>query len=391
MGLWLPLMYGLALANSPPEVKDPSYTRLPWHLVNVHIDFGEKRAVRTVEVDYQLFDPVPDEGHSLFVVPFNGTLCGKLTYAGAHSQGFQASESVTGGKNPSFTIAKPGYVFTQFGTNAADAADPARGGEYFVSDHEGPLASVRREATHEKGLYTLKLAARAPDPEAKGDRPRTVVDLTVTRHADGGVVKVGGLVFDADEFTFGPFVASFCEVTQGWDAGARRWRKREDNGAADTPCIRYAVGNWRIDGKPVAADRIEAFYPADVPQRAKVYPLKDCPHKELVKATDKALAGEDTLVYVVSKEDHRRTGETVQQREYEGVGGRKYDAVCEVLKKKDPANTPPPVPADKPPPTPVPKSPPTPKDHPSSSKTDGSGESKPVPPGSNGGDAKPYK
>jgi hypothetical protein len=382
MGAGLPLVYVLALAVSPPAVKEPGYTRLPWHLVDVDLDFGEQRAVQTVEVDYQLFDPAPDQGHGLFLVPLNGTLCGKLTYAGALSSGFMTGEYVTGGKNLSFTIAKPGYVFTQFGTNAADAVVPVRGGEYYLSDHEGPLASVRREATYAKGLYTLRLAARPPDPGAKGDRPRTVVDLTVTRHADGSEAKVGGLAFDAAEFTFGPHVSSFSEVTQGWDAEAKRWRKAADNGAADIPCIRYAVGNWRLDGKPVTAKQAVAYYPADVPQRARVYPLKDCPDKELKAAADKALAGGDTLVYVVSKEEHRRTGDTVQQREFEGVGGRKYDAVREVLKKGDAADKPPPAPTDKPPPGP--------KDKPSTPKTDGSGEAKPVPPGSNGGDAKPY-
>lgn len=327
---WLILLICF-VAGCPWLVADePSYKKLPWHLAVVYYDIGEQRTARTIEVDYQLFDPMSGTGHSLFLVPFAGKLCDKATYAGVFNGGFEV------GDKEAYTII-PGHggVFTQFGTNSTASLARANGGFTFLSDHEGPLASVRRSATHtKKGLYTLKLSVRERERLGRTkDYPRVVVDMTLIRHADQKMVEVGGLVFEAAELTIGPRVGSFCEITQGRDEKANRWRKPEDNGEAEIPSVRYAVGNWRIDGERVTAKSIQVCYPTDVPQRAEVYSLGSCPLKELKEATDKALVGEDTLVYVVSDKAYTRSGDKVQLREQEFIAGKKFDAFYEVLKK----------------------------------------------------------
>lgn len=363
MGRWLPLVFTLLLTISPLVAGEPKYKPLPWHVAGAFLYFGDRKDIRTIEVDCQLFDPIPDpvdgKRHRLFVVPLAGNLCGKEYYAGAGGRGFD-----TGEKGNKTYMPEPDYVFTQFGTDSPSAVLPAKGSYHLLSDHEGPLASLRRPATHDKGLYTFKLSARKLSKEAKGG-DRTEVEFTVTKHADGSVAQVGKLIFEGAEAPLQSRVTTFCEVVQGRDEKANRWRQHEDNPVEQTPAIRYAVGNWRIDGESVTPHGIEAIYREDVPQRAKVYRLKECPLKELTKATDKALAGEDTLIFVLSEEVHQRSGGTIQLID----DGR---AVREVL-KLDVATA---------------KRAPTTADKPIVEKP-GVGAVKPSPPG--GGEAKPYK
>lgn len=329
MNRWLLLVFIVVVC--PRIIADePSYKKLPWHLVVVRYDIGEQRTVRTIEVDYQLFDPMPDTGHNLFLVPFFGRLCGKASYAGVLNRGFQVGE-----KDVFTTITGHGGVFTQFGTNSPAALARVDGGYTMLSDHEGPMASVRRYATHyKKGLYTLRLSVRERERLGRNKaHPRVVVDMTLIRPADQMKAEVGGLVFEADEFTIGPRFGSFCEAAEDWDAVASQFRGAENYNEAEIPRMRYAVGNWRIDGERVTAKSIHAEYRTDVPQRAKVYTLESCPDKELKKSVDKALAGEDTLIYVVSDKAYTRAGDKVELREPEYLGRQKFDAVIEMLKK----------------------------------------------------------
>lgn len=296
----LTLWHGGVRAADPPEL-----TKLPWHLADVYLDLGTHESIRAVSVSFQLFDDIPDGGHAAFLVPMCATLSGVRCYAGSITQGFPI-----GTIEDHSAIVHPGHIFTQFGSRSPDRVLPTKEGFSFLSDHEGDHASVRARGKLKKGVYTLRLVKRETSKVAFA-KDTCIVDMTVLAADGKEAVVVGGLRLPKSDFSIDGRMACFCEITQGWDAKALKWRRATDNPPHGIPHFRYAVGGWRIDDEPVAPKSVEAYFSKSVPQRATVHLRGGTTDPKLLAALDNKLDSEDTLVIAVQAENIVRKGKEV--------------------------------------------------------------------------------
>ncbi len=298
---WTVLTAVLALVAWVGRATAADYSQMPWHLAEVHLDLDHSGPVESLSVRLQLFDDLPADGHGLFLVPVCGRVCGRVFYAGVCSQAF-----CVGHPGEHKAVDRPGYVYTQFGTKAADRALRAKDGYVMTGDHEGDHVGVRATTTAKAGVYTFTLRRRK-DPPKTVKEGEVAVDLLVQRGGDTDPVLVGGLIFPEEEFTVST-LGGFCEVVQGWDAKREWFRERTANDPKLLPRFKYAVGDWRVNGKAVAVTSVAIVYPKDVPQRAAVCLVAGCKDKDLVGRLDKRLRGEETLVFAVGSDDVSRSG-----------------------------------------------------------------------------------
>ena len=231
------------------DAQEGRFKPMPWHLVDLWWDLGQDRPFESYEIDVSIGNDLPS-AVPLYIAPIGlGHLSGTPFYGGLQTQADAHTKA-------SRRIRKigPGLLMSMWGERSLDAIRPSIGGFCQSSGHEGDFVSVRRAYRWNKGTYTYRIARM--DKELIGSRSYTWVGAFVYSHERDENVFVGALRFKGDSLSLSRKIASFVEVY-----GPKI-------SVGDIPQVEVVFGNVRVNGRKIAAKRVEAIYPEGVPDYA---------------------------------------------------------------------------------------------------------------------------
>ena len=238
-------------ANSakPADSAAPAYPNPPWHLVDLWWDIGKDAAFESYSIDVDISDDVP-AATNLYISPVGLGHLGKIAFYG----GIQTQMDGYTKDNQRLRKLGPGVIFSMWGQRGLDAIRPSIGGFCQSSGHEGDFVSVRRPYQWSKGKYTYKIVRM--DAERIDGNDQTWVGAFLFSHAKGENVFGGALRFAAADLVLNRKVASFVEI----------YGRRIP--VADIPKLTVTFGNLQVNGKPVKAPSVSAYYPKNAPDYA---------------------------------------------------------------------------------------------------------------------------
>lgn len=229
--------------------KEPHYSPMPWHLVDVWWDIGKDIPFQSYSIDVTIGDEIPSSTN-LYIAPIGLGHLGKTPFYG----GIQTQVDGHTKKDPAVRKLGPGFLFSMWDERGLDAIRPSIGGFCQSSGHEGDFVSVRRPYEWHKGKYTYKIVRM--DREEIDGKPYTWVGVFVYSHEKDENVFVGALRFKGEDLVLDRKLASFVEV----------YGNRIPVG--EIPKVTVTLGNLVVNGKPVEVSSAEAVYPKGVPDYA---------------------------------------------------------------------------------------------------------------------------
>jgi hypothetical protein len=229
--------------------KEPRYSRMPWHLVDVWWDIGKDVPFQSYSIDVTISEEILSSTN-LYIAPIGLGHLGKTPFYG----GIQTQVDGHTKKDPEVRKLGPGFLFSMWDERSLDAIRPSIGGFCQSSGHEGDFVSVRRPYEWHKGTYTFKMVRMDRD-EIDG-KPYTWVGVFVYSHEKGENVFVGAVRFKGEDLVLDRKLASFVEV----------YGRRIP--VSEIPPVTVTLGNLVVNGKPVVVSSAEAVYPKGVPDYA---------------------------------------------------------------------------------------------------------------------------
>ncbi len=231
------------------DAKDKQYKRMPWHLVDIWWDIGQKHQFESYTIDVTISDNVPSSVN-LYIAPIGLGHLNKTAFYG----GIQTQADGYTRRNKRLRKIGPGFIMSMWGQRSHDAIRPSIGGFCQSSGHEGDFVSVRRPYKWRKGKYTYKIVRM--DKEVTNGKTYTWVGAFVYYHSADENVFVGALRFPGEKLQLSKNVASFVEV----------YGRRIP--VSKIPKVKVTFGNLRVNGKALAKPGAVAIYPKGVPDYA---------------------------------------------------------------------------------------------------------------------------
>ncbi len=229
---------------------EPQYVRMPWHLVDLWWDLGEKRPFQSYSLEVTIGDEIPASSR-LYLAPIGLAHLNDIPFYG----GIQTQADGHTKSDRRLRKLGPGLLMSMWGERRLEAIRPSVGGWCQSSGHEGDFVSVRRPYQWTKGTYTYRVVRM--DEEVEGGRRHTWVGAFVDSHRKQETVFIGALRFPGHDLVLSRKVASFVEVY----------------GPAipvgQIPRVTVTFANPRVNGQPVAPRSIQAVYPKGVPDYAE--------------------------------------------------------------------------------------------------------------------------
>ncbi|QDU41289.1 hypothetical protein Mal4_56550 [Maioricimonas rarisocia] len=250
------LTLALLIPAATPAVAaadEPEYKRMPWHLVDLWWDLGEKTPFQSYSVDVTISEDLPDSTN-LYIAPIGiAHLSDVPFYGGIQTQ-------CDGNTKADRRLRKLGHglLMSMWGERSFDAIRPSIGGYCQSSGHEGDFVSVRRPYQWSKGTCTYRVVRM--DEEVVDGKPCTWVGAFVHSHEKDENVFIGALRFPASELVLSQKVASFVEV----------YGRRVP--VDQIPQVTVTFGNLKLNGEPAGVKSVDAIYPKDVPDYAEAKP-----------------------------------------------------------------------------------------------------------------------
>jgi hypothetical protein len=229
--------------------KEPRYSRMPWHLVDVWWDIGKDVPFQSYSIDVTISEEILSSTN-LYIAPIGLGHLGKTPFYG----GIQTQVDGHTKKDPEVRKLGPGFLFSMWDERSLDAIRPSLGGFCQSSGHEGDFVSVRRPYEWHKGTYTFKMVRM--DREEIDGKPYTWVGVFVYSHEKDENVFVGAVRFKGEDLVLSHKLASFVEV----------YGRRIP--VSEIPPVTVTLGNLVVNGKPVVVSSAEAVYPKGVPDYA---------------------------------------------------------------------------------------------------------------------------
>lgn len=263
VALFLYLAVLLVAAPAPARELDPSViVDPPWHLADIWWETGRSEPFQRLSIDITL-DADVDSAVRLYIAGFGlGRLNGVKFYAGLQTQ--LQGRPLTGGRI--LPIGR-GAIFSRWDEDSPAALRPAPDGVVEIGGYEGRFVSVRAPLAWRAGRYTLKLERLPGEPA--DDPAYSWVGLSIRGHASGEERFVGALRFPGSELRLDGKLAAFVEIY-----GPRI-------PVAAIPQLRISFSALTLNGAPIAARKISARYPRNIPDLARVSRAADAVHIDL--------------------------------------------------------------------------------------------------------------
>ena len=235
---------------------EPTYARMPWHLVDLWWDLGEDTPFES----YGIGGGIRHDGRAkvkLYIAPIGIAHLNKIPfYGGLQTQ----SDGYTKSDRRLRKIGR-GTLMSMWGERSHDAIRPSVGGLCQSSGHEGDFVSVRRPYAWTKGKYTYRVV-RMDEEQVDGKR-HTWVGAFVYSHTKDENVFIGALRFPSSDLVLSRKVASFVEV-YGRAIPTEK-----------IPRVDVVFSNLRVGGKLVESPPVSAIYPQGVPDYANAMPREE--------------------------------------------------------------------------------------------------------------------
>ena len=229
--------------------QEPNYKRMPWHLVDLWWDLGEKHDFQSYSIDVEISKDLPNDTR-LYIAPIGIAHLNDVPFYG----GIQTRSDGKTKADRRLRVIGPGFLMSMWGEREFDAIRPAEGGLCESSGHEGDFVSVRRPFDWSAGRFTFRVVKM--DEELVDDKQTTWVGAFVHVHQTDENIFIGGLRFPTSELKLSKNVASFVEVY-----GPRI-------PTAEIPKLTVRFGNLKINNAPVEWKKVDAIYPKGVPDFA---------------------------------------------------------------------------------------------------------------------------
>lgn len=234
----------------PALAEEPTYARMPWHLIDLWWDLGQDTPFESYAIDVTISRDLPPNTN-LYIAPIGLGHLSKVPFYG----GIQTQADGNTKSDPKLRKIGPGFLMSMWGERSLEAIRPSQGGFCQSSGHEGDFVSVRRPFEWKKGTFTYRMVKM--DAEKVGDKSTTWVGAFVRVHATDENIFVGALRFPKEKLVLDRKVASFVEV----------YGKRIP--VEEIPQVTVSFGNLRVNGELIPAPPVEAIYPKGVPDFAK--------------------------------------------------------------------------------------------------------------------------
>ena len=242
-----------AAANGAAADDAPQYKPMPWHLVDLWWDLGEKRPFESYSVDVTISETLPDTT-KLYIAPVGIAYLNKIPFYG----GLQSNFIGYTRDDPKRRWSGHGLLMSMWGERSLDAVRTSIGGYRESSGHEGDFVGVRRPYKWTKGTYTYRVVRM--DEEVVDGTHCTWVGAFLYSHEKNENVFIGALRFPSQDLVLSQRVASFVEVY-----GPRI-------PVDEIPRLTVTFGNLKLNGKPVPVKSVDAVYADGVPDYAEAKP-----------------------------------------------------------------------------------------------------------------------
>lgn len=222
---------------------------MPWHLVDLWWDLGEKHDFQSYSIDVEISKDLPNDTR-LYIAPIGIAHLNDVPFYG----GIQTRADGNTKADRRLRVIGPGFLMSMWGERSFDAIRPSEGGLCQSSGHEGDFVSVRRPFDWSAGRFTYRVVKM--DEELVEGKATTWVGAFVHVHQTDEHIFIGGLRFPTSELKLSKSVASFVEVY-----GPRR-------PTSEIPKLTVRFGNLKINNAPVDWKKVDAIYPEGVPDFA---------------------------------------------------------------------------------------------------------------------------
>ncbi|MEO5336428.1 MAG: hypothetical protein H7841_05995 [Magnetospirillum sp. WYHS-4] len=238
-GFFFPVL-ALVLLAAGAALAAEAWKRIPWHLADIWWTLDDAVEFREFSIEVEIAGAVGGEV-PLYIAPTGLlTINGIRAYGGLQTQVHQMGRE-----------AARGIIFSRWDERREDHIRAAPGGVGVSSGSEGDFVSVRNRMDWREGRYRVILTREAADAESSWLRYR-VCALPADACAEAGSLK-----FPGASTRLGRSFNSFFEVYG------------KEIAPDQVPRATVVFRDPQVDGKPVRLKQASAFYPGDVPPRAK--------------------------------------------------------------------------------------------------------------------------
>ena len=227
----------------------------PWHLVDVFYELKEVSNFKSLSIDVDISDSIPDST-ALYIAPFGiGSINNHYFYGGIQTQadGFlhkpyhQNSEAIS-------KIGR-GIIFSRWDQRSTDAIQLAPNGYASSNDDEGDFISVRNKFHWGKGKYRLTLFATDKHVSVN-DTICTFVGMEIYSYGNKTNQLAGYLAFPGKELKLEKTLAIFVELYG------------DKSSMSDVPTCKIKLSNFKLNQQNMNPKKVSAIYDRKYPQWA---------------------------------------------------------------------------------------------------------------------------
>lgn len=267
------LLLILSLAPVLRAEEPLKYRPLPWHYLDLSIDFGKEASGKSISVDFQVMDDIAAKGNT-FICPFSAVINGVRMYVGFGVLTHTRLDNGDGNKGKE--VSAMTGVFSRWGTKDIRLSRDPEYGYVLASDHEDSHLSTRTFVDIKNGdVLKLQLSVASVVTDDKSQK-QCWVKCSVKNVTSFGQFDLGSLQFPGDtlairENSAGAFLERFCP------GGDKQFHDEQTRLAVKNPFppTRFVIGNWMMDERPLSPTAMSALYPESVPQIGRALLVKD--------------------------------------------------------------------------------------------------------------------
>ena len=228
---------------------------LPWHLVDIYYDLKEVTDFKSMSIDIDISDSIPDST-ALYIAPFGiGSINNHYFYGGIQTQadGFLHKPYH---QNPE-VICKigRGIIFSRWDQRSTDAIQLAPNGYAASNDDEGDFISVRNKFHWGKGKYRLTLFTTGKHVSVN-DTICTFVGMKIYSYGNKTNQLAGYLAFPGEKLKLHKTLAIFVELYG------------DKFSIYNVPKCKIELSNFNLNQQRIAPTNIMAIYERKYPQYA---------------------------------------------------------------------------------------------------------------------------
>jgi len=228
---------------------------LPWHLVDLYYDLKEESNFKSISIDVDISDSVPDNT-SLYIAPFGiGSINNHYFYGGIQTQADGFLQKPYHQNSEIISKIGRGIIFSRWDQRSTDAIQLAPNGYAASNDDEGDFISVRNKFHWGRGKYRLTLFA-TDKQVIVNDTICTFVGMKIYSFSNKTTQLAGYLAFPGKVLKLDKSLAIFVELYG------------DKSSIYDVPKCKIQLSNFILNQERIGPKNIIAVYDRKYPQYA---------------------------------------------------------------------------------------------------------------------------